>query len=455
MTVLVRPAPPRVWGNNIRPFQAVKPGPQVPTYTLKTWKPPVPEPLPPAPLLGLPSLLALGTLVLAQIWGLFGSRGAGRLPGSDEYFVNLLNDPITVRYTVNVIYDGVLFQTFSGTHVIPPGHKYDEPPDSEAVQIASPPPWDEVLKVVRLVRITAPDGSYTEAPAINSIPSGVLESPVSGTYKTPSNSTNRHEWDLRVVDGTPEGGDPTADPERLPGLLPSVPLTDLGLLPAPFPWITPEELEILRPRPLPLPGGEDLPDPNNPQPQPAPEVPPFPLPVPAPPLVPPLPPGQILPPGFPPPVPVPPAPVPTPPDWHFPVPGLPIPPAPPPPTLDGIALEVGRIENKVARLLTPGGGTPLDQLGTLVSLVSTLLEILQSITAGGSYTLEAPCETAEDGSPLVVEHTYSGALNSFGVLSNKIDAIAAVLQTHKNQKQPICKAPPRQGQAVTVNFEEV
>jgi hypothetical protein len=41
------------------------------------------------------------------------------------------------------------------------------------------------------------------------------------------------------------------------------------------------------------------------------------------------------------------------------------------------------------------------------------------------------------------------------LLHNKVDALAALVQTHKNMRQPICKPAPPTGQPVTVQFEEV
>jgi len=44
------------------------------TPAIKAWRPPVPEPLPPAPLLGPKGLLGLGALVLLQVWGWLNGR---------------------------------------------------------------------------------------------------------------------------------------------------------------------------------------------------------------------------------------------------------------------------------------------------------------------------------------------------------------------------------------------
>lgn len=87
MTVVVRPAPPRLpgsslvpvrppWSNNIRPFP------------VRPWSPPVPEPLPPAPLIDV-SPRGLLVLLLSQIWGALGnSRVEWRTPQENIYSEN-------------------------------------------------------------------------------------------------------------------------------------------------------------------------------------------------------------------------------------------------------------------------------------------------------------------------------------------------------------------------------
>lgn len=455
MTVQVRPTPARTWGNSIKPFRAVKPGPQLPTYTLKTWKPPVPEPLPPAPLLGLPSLLALGALVLAQLWGLFAGR-----PATTEPATALQGGTITgvVPPPGNTSWGDFYFTVSEGTATVyrnmatggelqcetgstlpvsatgPTGHVNF----ATAVEFSPEPgpcgPTRWGFKVTKLTGEVVYKGALTSTWGVKDLTFGV-QLFWDGPGAVPYEAT---DTDLPVPDGY--------SPGRVP----------IGTITGdPFAPVTAEELAALRPVPLPLPDGEPLTDPANPQPQTTPLTVPAPLVAPTVPLLQPLPAGvQLLPDGT---LPTPQAAaVPqTPQGTHYPATGLAIPANSPAPTLKGIAQEVGRVESKLNKLLNPASDNNFDRLELIYDTISGLFDFLTSITAGGSYTLEAPCETAEDGSPLVVEHTYDGALNSIGVLSNKIDALAAMLQTVKNQKQPVCKAPPRQGQAVTVNFEEV
>lgn len=455
MTVQVRPTPARTWGNSIRPFQSVRPGPQLPTYTLKTWKPPVPEPLPPAPLLGLPSLLALGALLLSQAWGLFNRPR----PGSAT--------PDLIEYTGTGVYviNYRVIRKFEGTKCYT-GEPYPNPsaPYFDSWQVGVPSNRATSLKILI-------DNSPVIASCLLSCETTKFINSLMVVYKTEAYSyefENFVEFQSSPWCGQLEGRGVkevsimgvTLDGVELP--LPFDPLPERSPWDYPwdvndptFPWITPEELAAIRPVPLPLPDAEPLADPLNPQPQTTPLTVPAPLVAPTVPLLQPLPAGVQLLPGGTLPTPQPAAVPQTPQGTHYPATGLAIPANPPAPTLQGIAQEVGRVESKLNKLLNPATGNNFDRLELIYDTISGLFEFLTSITAGGSYTLEAPCETAEDGSPLVVEHTYDGALNSIGVLSNKIDALAAMLQTVKNQKQPVCKAPPRQGQAVTVNFEEV
>ena len=150
----------------------------------------------------------------------------------------------------------------------------------------------------------------------------------------------------------------------------------------------------------------------------------------------------------------PPPPVGTPVDAHI-VNGQPVKSPGPQPTPEGIAQELGRVEKKLAQMLSPkekGAGDRLDLLDDKLDLLRLLWELITSVSAGGQYTLSSPCVLDENNDRIVQAVDYPGALNSFGVLSNKIDALAALLQTHKDLKQPICRQLPPVGQPVTVNF---
>lgn len=119
----------------------------------------------------------------------------------------------------------------------------------------------------------------------------------------------------------------------------------------------------------------------------------------------------------------------------------------PPPTLVGIASEVGRIEQKVRAVLDkPSEGSDLTDL---LQLLSELLEFLKSLHGPGSYTLTPVCEAGDS-----VEAEWSAGVGTLDLVSKKIDALAELLQAHKNMRQPICHVKAV-GQPVTVNFREV
>lgn len=128
----------------------------------------------------------------------------------------------------------------------------------------------------------------------------------------------------------------------------------------------------------------------------------------------------------------------------------------PRPDLPGIAAEVGRIERKIDQMNTPKPPGSGPDLSDLAELIAAVWEFLQGATPGGSYTLTSSCvKTGEPGSvedPVVVE--FSPALGEVAALQNRIDAIAELLQAHKDLKQPSCKHDPPQGEPVTVNFAE-
>lgn len=144
----------------------------------------------------------------------------------------------------------------------------------------------------------------------------------------------------------------------------------------------------------------------------------------------------------------------TPTDAHI-VNGVPIRSPGPAPTPEGIAKEVGRIEEKLASLMDPKrapDGDNTDRLGLLFQLAQQIFEFLTSVTASGEYTLSSPCVLDENDQRIVQSVQYGGAMGPIGLVSNKVDALAELIQVHKDLKQPICRQTPAVGQPVTVNF---
>jgi hypothetical protein len=126
--------------------------------------------------------------------------------------------------------------------------------------------------------------------------------------------------------------------------------------------------------------------------------------------------------------------------------------------LEGIAQEVGRIERKLEIMNTPGApGNMVDNIGNIGDLVGQIVSAILALRSGTQYTLDSPCEvdeaTGEKLPPVVVE--VPGALTEFGALTNRLDALAELIQVHKNLRQPNCKPKQPTGEFVTVNFEQI
>jgi hypothetical protein len=455
MTVTVRPVPKRTYQNGIRPFRPVVPANNIRPYTLKTWRPPVPEPLPPAPLLGPKELLGLGVLVLAQIWGYFRRREQLKPSGTSPVQVQGTNG--TYQVTTTYITDSTALVRCSDGAVISPASSTSS---TSTINVTGYGVQFVAADVTR--RGLCGPGTSTgsqinigEFRAYNA--DGTLGSP---TYRVAGalvgdvyNSTNSRTTRRRVlldqitrngVDLTPyEVGDPvpTPEPETAPSISPP-PRIPTPLVPEP---VQPEQPPDADPSVVPITPGPT-----------------------APPAVQPRLPQRTLPPRIPGAnatrdgVIVPQAPAPiavTPSDAHFPIPGgAPVLGNGPQPKPEAIAQELGRIEQKLNILSNPntdGMGDGSDRMALITNILGRLLEFMTSITAGGGYSLSSPCDVDEAGNPVVSVVEYGGATDALGVLSNKIDALAGVMQIHKNLKQPICKQTPAVGENVTVNFVQV
>lgn len=141
----------------------------------------------------------------------------------------------------------------------------------------------------------------------------------------------------------------------------------------------------------------------------------------------------------------------TPGDVHFPG-GIPIHSNPPQATLQGIAQEVGRIENKMNKLLAPGTTDVPDWIG----LAWRIWDFLSSANDQGEYSLHGLCERDADGNPIdsTRQFSWGGSLGAIGNVASRVDAIAEMLQYSKELKQPICAGSSHvAGEFVSVNFE--
>lgn len=455
MTVTVRPFPKRTYQNGIRPFRPVVPANNIRPYTLKTWRPPVPEPLRPAPLLGPKELLGLGLLVLAQLWGRLASKPKASVAPGGLSAVNLSGlvgaggGQVWIRlkgkrrlHSCNVT---ASTKCFGDEIDIPESLNFrkDYGPNGGGLTVATTPGTD---CGVQTVEVTANSGGLVFFPGVDIQGNGsqncgdITSWSVDIEYRNPVGATSLPSFP-RTPDVTLPNGFTQPVVVPAPAVMPVRPIPSAPPAPAPAPVPEPE----VNPFVVPITPGPAAP------PATAPQVPRRTVPLPLPGATP-TQDGAVVPQR--------PAPVPTtPPDAHFPVPGAPpVTGNGPRPTPEGIAQELGRLEQKLARLSDPGPEGPgdgSDRLQLISDLIGRLIEFATSMTAGGGYSLSSPCELDENGNRIVSTVNYAGATNSIGVLSNKIDALAGVLQVHKDLKQPNCKQAPAVGQPVTVNFVQV
>ena len=317
-----------------------------------------------------------------------------------------------------------------------------------------------------IASLTPPDGeTYDVCIASGAIDGRCLEFPIEG-YGPQVSVLGPTGW-------APEPAAPPYTPEPIPETEPDrlVPPRPVIVPPAPSP--VPAQPKRDDPAPLapPLPGEAPSPSPTPSQPDTAPAPGPTPTtpsrppatepattPKPSPlPIDVPQPVGDPVPvdgswappPALPPTV--------TPTDVHT-VGGSPVTSTGPAPTMEGIAKEVGRIEEKLARLLDPNrtpATSPLDRLGELLKQLADIYQLMTALTSGGEYVINSPCVLDENDERINYTVPFSGSISAFGVLSNKLDAIAELLQHHKDLKQPICKQTPAVGENVTVNFVQV
>jgi hypothetical protein len=127
-----------------------------------------------------------------------------------------------------------------------------------------------------------------------------------------------------------------------------------------------------------------------------------------------------------------------------------------------MAKELGRIEAKLELLLrapTGPGGDLADLIGSLLGPLGNLIASFFDGAPAGQYKLIGPCEVDEDGQPIVppveLYAPYEETSDNTSAVIARLDALAELLQHHKNLRQPSCKNPPPQGELVTVNFEQI
>jgi hypothetical protein len=422
------------------------------TPAIKAWRPPVPEPLPPAPLLGPKELLGLGALVLLQVWGWLNGRPKASVEIPPHTGTTITG---TVPPSGNTVGASLTIVQPAGTKTIY-GFDCQNPTTSSA--IAQSVTLTNVKGVSFLKKGSKCGGVPTQLVWV------IEHTDYRGTNERnillAGNGIVSFNAGFQLTWNHPSAVPYEPDVEALP-------LPDGFVVPQVEPTADPDELSP--PPPLPLPAPSTVP-------QVEPEVQPEVAPVTTDTTTIPLPqvvrttttvttqqklPGAVttqngaLPAATPSPVPT------TDPGSIIPWPGAaPIPgngPAPAP-TLDGIAQEVGRIERKIEMMMSPSApGNLVNQLGDLADLIGPIVGAILAAGSGTVYTLDSPCEvdeaTGEKLPPVQVE--APGGLTQFGAVLNRIDALAQLIQVHKNLRQPNCKPKQPTGEFVTVNFEQI
>lgn len=125
-------------------------------------------------------------------------------------------------------------------------------------------------------------------------------------------------------------------------------------------------------------------------------------------------------------------------------------------TLAGIAAEVGRIESKLNRLLNPTvSGDASDLLQLLWQGLQGLINSLVDNRPGGQYELSSPCVLDSNDERVVYTAEFPETEDNTAAVLARLDALAALLQIHKDLKQPICHQTPAVGQPVQVQFVQI
>ena len=88
------------------------------------------------------------------------------------------------------------------------------------------------------------------------------------------------------------------------------------------------------------------------------------------------------------------------------------------------------------------------------AVFSALNSFLTTDYEGGTYVLEGPCERDANGDPVEVkEEIEIPTAATFESVLYRLDALAELLQAHKNFRQPVCYVKPGEGNARTIWFQ--
>jgi hypothetical protein len=131
--------------------------------------------------------------------------------------------------------------------------------------------------------------------------------------------------------------------------------------------------------------------------------------------------------------------------------------------MQGIATEVGKLEKKLEILLEPEGPRSLlEQINRVIDQIENIKFVLDNLFppepytfSSGAYELAPVCDRDAEGELLPARTAaWAGGEGEVVEVRRKIDALAQLIQHHKDMKQPTCGGRGN-GPAsnVTVHFE--
>lgn len=135
----------------------------------------------------------------------------------------------------------------------------------------------------------------------------------------------------------------------------------------------------------------------------------------------------------------------------------------PRPTPEGMATELGKLEQKLELALAPDGPLSLlellnkviDQVENIEFLIERLFPPPPYQFPAGAYELNPVCDRDSEGNLIEpLRAPWDAGEGEFTELRQRLDAIAQLIQHHKNLKQPGCGGRGNgPGSNVTVHFE--
>lgn len=143
--------------------------------------------------------------------------------------------------------------------------------------------------------------------------------------------------------------------------------------------------------------------------------------------------------------------------------GIQLAPNGPPATMQGMATELGKLEQKLEILLRPDGPPSLlDNINRVIDQIENIKFVLDALFPpepyrfdAGGYELTPVCDRDAEGELLPARVApWEGGEGEFAELRQRLDALARLIQLHKETKQPTCGGRTN-GPAgdVTVRFE--